>query len=98
MAQTVYIAATTAIALSDTITLTEGQTISVHPTIDLQGTEQVILRQSSDDGSSFRKITGEINNNGVLLDQYTNRNTITGPGIFKIRKSETSASIGVKGG
>ena len=98
MAQTTYIAATGNSATSATITLAAGETISVHATEELTGSERVVLLQSSDDGSSFRALTGAINNNGTVLDQYINRNTVTGPGIFQLQKTITSASIAVKGG
>jgi bifunctional DNase/RNase len=101
MAQTILISAGNTARPSATISLASGIAMPISIIGQLTGSEQVYLMHSSDNGATFQKTSGELNNYGVILDSNTNRCTLVGDGDsapFKIGVTDTAASVVIKGG
>lgn len=86
------IAATTQQADSSSITIASGASIQVTADPKLNGDEKVILLHAPD-GTNFEPCSTP--QGCDVLTAAINRNTVTGPGTFRLRKSATKESTSV---
>ena len=95
MASIEEISAQTTAATSSSITLAAGQSIQVSIGPDgLTWQETVSVQYTPDDGTTWYDLR-DPEYRGAFISRYVNRNKLTGPGVFRLVKSETSVAIAV---
>ena len=94
MASITAIAATTDAATSSLISLSAGQSIQVHASHLLGRHERVLVDQSADDGVNWQEVVDK-DAKDVLLTFRVTRSSLTGPGSFRLRKTETDSAVAV---
>ena len=85
------IATGTSARLGGAISLADGDTIQVAASAALVGDERVYLLFSVDGGTTYQKVADDTYN-GVVLNKDINRNSVSGPGTFKLGITDTESA------
>jgi hypothetical protein len=94
MAITTAISSQTTAAQSTSITLADGQSITVFCSPNLAPREEVRLQVSYDGGTSWVDVR-DGKYDGVVLSNEVNTQTVTGPGVFRLDKEATATATTV---
>ena len=94
MASVTDIIATTDADTGSLISLAAGQSIQVHASKRLDKGERIHVDQTADDGATWQELVDK-DAKGILLDFRTTRASLTGPGSFRLRKTETDDAVAV---
>ena len=92
MASTTAIASNAAPASSSLISIPAGSTYQFFCSVRLQPGEKIKVEQSADDGTTWTEVDDPMWN-GRFLDNQTTRNSLSGPGDFRVTKSSTSVAV-----
>tara|TARA_R110002020_G_scaffold287099_1_gene502596 strand:- start:37845 stop:38135 length:291 start_codon:yes stop_codon:yes gene_type:complete len=88
------IAATTSQAYSASVTVADGASLNVFVDENLQPGEMVTLERTYNAGANWVEVVDPLFR-GVVLNETTLSQIVSGPGVFRLNKTATTASTAV---